>query len=157
MMPTYEYRCANGHSHDLTCPYDDPTKALYDSGQMTCSAIIDREILTPNPDDPIVGTLAVESYACGEVFKRRFSLKFPRMMHEHFNDSVGQVISSDRQFRDALKKASDEQFRRTGFPADFQPVDLMDPAVAPKNDDGMKETHDAKVRAGIVEPTKKFM
>lgn len=131
MMPTYEYRCPNGHHHDVTCAYDDPTKALYDSGQMACE--------------------------CGGPFKRKFSLKFPRMMHEHFNDSVGQVISSDRQFRDALKKASDEQFRRTGFPADFQPVDLMDPAVAPKNDDGMKETHDAKVRAGIVEPTKKFM
>lgn len=61
---------------------------------------------------------------CGnDEIKRKYSVSVHRPMHEHFNTSVGKPISSDRQFRDELKRKSEEHFLRTGIPADYQPVD----------------------------------
>lgn len=132
-MPTYEYRCSDDatHTRDLHCSPDDALKAVYDKGQMCCP--------------------------CGGVYKRRFSLTFPTMLHEHFNDTVGKPIHSHRQFRDELRRASDHATERTGIPHDYQPIDLHDPIVAPKSDAGMKETHDLKVNLGLKPPTPKLM
>ena len=64
------------------------------------------------------------SCTCGHYeIKRKYSVSVHRPMHEHFNTSVGKPISSDRQFRDELKRKSEEHFLRTGIPADYQPVD----------------------------------
>lgn len=51
-----------------------------------------------------------------------------RMDHftPHYNHSVGKYVRSDRDYRDALRRASDTQSAVTGIDADYQPVDLLD-------------------------------
>jgi len=131
-MPTYEYRCNCTRRREIVCSADDPTKALYDAGRMTCET-------------------------CAETYTRVFSFRAASVMHSHFNDSVGEEVSSMAGFKDALKRKSDAVTARTGIPHDFQPIDWHDPAVAPKSDAGMKETHDRAVATGRVEPSKKIL
>lgn len=130
-MPTYEYRCGCRTKH-LTVDPDDPTKALYDSKQMTCSS-------------------------CAEPFRRRFGFSTPAMMHEHYNASLGRVVSSRREMREAAKVASAEATERTGILHDFQPVDLRDPSVAPDSDDGLQSQHDRAVVEGRKESKGRFV
>lgn len=88
---------------------------------------------------------------CGnDEIKRRYSLAVHRPMHEHFNQSVGKPISSDRQFRDELKRKSEEQFLRTGIPADYQPVDpeVARAAVEQSQAMGLESTNRRRVNEG---------
>lgn len=43
---------------------------------------------------------------------------------EHYNPSVGKVVSSDEQFRTELKKASEDATRRTGVEHNFVPMEM---------------------------------
>lgn len=92
---------------------------------------------------------------CGELPRRNFSFRMGQVMHEHFNQSTGTVVSSMRQFNDTLKRQSDEQTAKTGIEHRFVPCDMKD--LHSGSDKGMKETHDFKVRAGLKEPTPKLM
>jgi hypothetical protein len=87
---------------------------------------------------------------CGSAVKRKYSLAVHRPMHEHFNQSVGKPISSDRQFRDELKRKSEEQFLRTGIPADYQPVDpeVARAAVEQSQGMGLESTNRRRVNEG---------
>lgn len=125
----YEYRCSEcGNTDTITDDRDGPLKARADAGLITC---------TCTPD---------------AVYRRRFSFSTPPMMHEHYNYTVGRPISSMRQFRDELKRASEEHTLRTGgVPADFQPIDheeLVRMSLEKHGDDGLKEQHDAAVARG---------
>jgi predicted nucleic acid-binding Zn ribbon protein len=131
-MPTYEYRCTCERRKLIVCSSEDPTKTLYDNGQMTCEV-------------------------CSSTFLRVFSFRAAPVMHSHWNDSVGEEVSSMAGFKDALKRKSDEATERTGIPHDFQPIDWHDPAVAPKSDAGMQSTHDRAVATGQREPSKKIL
>ena len=99
---------------------------------------------------------------CGEVpvacvcgtdtpIKRKYSLAVHRPMHEHFNRSVGKPISSDRQFRDELKRKSEEQFLRTGIPADYVPSDPTETRKAAEASgyEGLESTNRQRVRDGL--------
>lgn len=55
------------------------------------------------------------------VLKRRWSVNSAPVMQEHFNHTTGTVVGSMAQFRDDLKRASDEYSQRTGIESDFQP------------------------------------
>jgi hypothetical protein len=93
----------------------------------------------------------VPCQACGHSpVKRKYSLAVHRPMHEHFNQSVGKPISSDRQFRDELKRKSDEHFLRTGIPADYQPVDpeVARAAVEKSQGMGLESTNRRRVNEG---------
>lgn len=88
---------------------------------------------------------------CGnDHVKRRYSLAVHRPMHEHFNQSVGKPISSDRQFRDELKRKSDAHFLATGIPADYQPVDpeIARRAVEESQGMGLESTNRRRVNEG---------
>jgi hypothetical protein len=46
-----------------------------------------------------------------------------RPFREHWNPSVGQRVRSEREFRDALKRKSEENFLATGFESNYVPFD----------------------------------
>jgi hypothetical protein len=71
----------------------------------------------------------------------------------HFNHSVGQFVSTDREYRDALKRCAEDQSARTGIDADYQPRypgDTERPDTTPTE----KLRHDNAVRARTIEPTR---
>ena len=59
----------------------------------------------------------------GGPLHRVFGFSTPQMLHEHYNTSVGKVISSHKQHRDELKRLSDERSERTGIEHRFVPND----------------------------------
>ena len=48
------------------------------------------------------------SIKCPNVAKRKWSFQLPRVMQEHLNPTTGTYISSNRQFDDELKRASEQ-------------------------------------------------
>ena len=63
---------------------------------------------------------------CGQARPRRYSMNPTQVMHEHWNVSAQQPISSRRQHADVLRRQSEEATERTGVPHDFQPVDVQE-------------------------------
>jgi hypothetical protein len=47
-------------------------------------------------------------------------------MEAHFNPAVGRHVSNGRDFRDALKRASDEASENTGMEHRYVPIDMRD-------------------------------
>jgi hypothetical protein len=47
-------------------------------------------------------------------------------MHEHWNHSVGKPVSSMRQFKDDLARASERQSEVTGMEHRYVPVDMSE-------------------------------
>ena len=70
----------------------------------------------------------------------------------HYNWSVGEYVETDRDYRDALKRCSDEQSARTGIDADYQP---RYPGDIPHGDTTSTEklVHDHAVKDGIKDRT----
>lgn len=85
---------------------------------------------------------------CCLPMKRVWSFSFHRPMPDHFNASTGTYVRNERQFRDELKKMSDEATERTGIPHNYVPVDPMDKEALGVTDEGLDTTYDAEVRAG---------
>lgn len=106
--------------------------------------------------DQFIGAGCTKSLACPGRLKRVFSFTSPPMLHEHFNQTTGQVVSSHRQFRDQLKRASDEATAKTGIVHSFVPADPREVA-ATVTDDGMKSTHDRAVASGLKDPVRKVL
>ena len=94
---------------------------------------------------------------CDHPAKRIFSFTMATVMQEHFDVSTGKVVSDPRQLKNEFRRASEEATERTGIPHNFQPVDMSDKAALGVTDEGLKATHDAKVKRGVIEPTKKVM
>ena len=61
-------------------------------------------------------------------------------MHEHFNYTVGKVISDKKQFAAELDRKSAEMTERTGTPHNYVPVDLSDKESLRVSDEGMDST-----------------
>lgn len=135
----YPYECRDcGHRRDLSVPVDDaltdPTKLLYDNGQM--------------------------SHGCGGTYRRvwrgvristyRNVVKDPRTGHDR-------EVTSEREFAKILREQSTRATEYTGIVHDIQPIDLHDPSVAPHSDEGIKSQHDAMVKSGRIESKGKFV
>lgn len=89
--------------------------------------------------------------ACGnDEVKRRYSVATHRGMPEHLNRTTNTVISSDRQFRDELKRKSEAEFLRTGIPCQYEPIDPEEAkaAVIASDGVGLESTNRARVNAG---------
>lgn len=119
-MPVYEYKCEAGHRHAWNISMED------------------RDAFIGLPCLASVG----EMFRCEFPLKRVFSFSTPRIIHAHFNPTVGKEVSSMRGFKDDLKRASEDAERRTGVPHDFQPVDLGEVGKETVTEEGMRETHD---------------
>lgn len=134
-MPIYEYKCADCRSiQTITDSRDGDLKARADAGQIACT--------------------------CGGVYKRRFSFTPAAVMHEHWNPTVGGVVSSHRQFKSELRRLSEVQEARTGIPTNLAPIDheeLRRMAEERYGDAGLREQHDGRVARGEAEPTGKMV
>lgn len=67
-------------------------------------------------------------------------------MPEHFNNSLGQYVNNERQFKDGLKRKSDEASERMGHTVDLQPIPAADMADAKAHgvtDEGLDATRRA--------------
>lgn len=86
---------------------------------------------------------------CGKATLRRvYSFKPGRVTHEHFNHTVGKVISDQKQFKSELDRKSEEMTERTGIPHNYVPVDLSDRESLRVNDDGMDSTMRRQTETG---------
>lgn len=80
-------------------------------------------------------TLSKTCPCCGLEARRIFStFGFHREIPGMYNPSVGSYVANQREFRDKLKKASDEQSERTGVTHNYVPFDTREvkaPQVEP--------------------------
>jgi hypothetical protein len=71
--------------------------------------------------------------------KRRYTKPAIKLsMPEHFNDSVGEYVSNERQFNDALKHKSDSMAERLGMNVNYQPIDWSDRKALGVTDEGIE-------------------
>jgi hypothetical protein len=91
---------------------------------------------------------------CGLEAERVFGDFAFKRFAEHYSPAVGKVVSSDREFRDDLKRASEEATIRTGIVHDFQPIDITE--HAPKNLEGLEATHRKHRELGLTERKTSF-
>lgn len=128
-MPVYEYKCTEGHRYHLFTEMDDSDSREFYEG-MDCWLAADTAGEATDPED-----------MCWEPLKRVYSFAAAPVMHEHFNHSVGKVISDMRQFKSQLARKSEEDSERRGMKIDYQPVDLTDRQSLGVTDEGI-ETYD---------------
>jgi predicted PP-loop superfamily ATPase len=86
----------------------------------------------------------------GASWKRVWSVQIAPVMHAHMNSTTGTVVSSGRQFRDELRRKSDEMTERTGMPHNYVEVDRNDTKSLRVTDEGLDTTYDRKRAAGLV-------
>lgn len=93
----------------------------------------DAETITTYRGDELVRICRI----CGNRKHRRvWSVSFQRSMPPHFNQTVGKYITNQRQFRDELKRSSEQYSLRTGIDADFRPID-RDPSSLGVTEEGL--------------------
>ena len=80
------------------------------------------------------------------TLRRRFSFSVAPAMQEHFNHTINKPVSSMRQFRDELSKASEEYFLRTGNESKFVPKDWGELGAT---DEGLDRTNEQRSREGL--------
>lgn len=124
-MPQYEYRC--------------PTCAT--------RATLNRSIHDP---EPLPKSILTDCATCGHLsrYERRFSFSFQPPMAEHFNRAVSKPIHSMRQFRDELKRRSEERTLATGIEHNYVPVDMGDTEALGVTNEGIDESNAYRSRVG---------
>jgi putative FmdB family regulatory protein len=79
------------------------------------------------------GNVALAGTPCPKckvgALRKLFSFAFKRPMQEHFNQSTGQFVSNERDFKEQLKIKSAEDGERLGLEVNYQPVDVRDTAA----------------------------
>jgi hypothetical protein len=125
-MASYQYVCENGHTaevHNGAIPLKDfnPPTSL-----PACSA------------------------GCGSEMKRKYSLSIHRPMHDHYNNTTGTMIGSDRQFREELKRQSEAATIKTGIEHNFEPIDRAElkKNVVASDGAGLESTNRERVKNG---------
>ncbi len=98
---------------------------------------------------------APESVICPDclarITRRVFHVAVQTPFAEHYNHTVGKRVSSMKQFRSDLVRASEHAEERTGIPHRFVPVDGADAAAATgadANGAGMDATNRRLVSRG---------
>lgn len=86
--------------------------------------------------------------SCGSEMKRLYTsvqINASSPFQPHFNHSVGEFVSSRRDFENQLKRKSEQQSERTGIDHNYQPV-LPGDMPQPKKDDAIFEERNKHVR-----------
>lgn len=94
------------------------------------------------------------THGCGFEAPRIYTPFATHIFKPAYNPSVGKYISSDREFRDELKRASEAQTLLTGQEHNYVPVDPQD--VVLKSGVGFEEQQKARRDLGWTEPTRKI-
>lgn len=76
---------------------------------------------------------------CGGRLQRIASFFFHRSMPEHYNNATGTYVNNERNFKDDLKRKSEEATIRTGMEHNFVPVDLREKEALGVTDEGLHE------------------
>lgn len=122
-MPTYEYRCPE-------CGAE----------QSWVWSIAEFSRMTTKP---------ISCRACSRGFLRRCYTPLPHVMDTpgHYNLSVGQYVTGDRDLREKLRAASESATRATGVDHNYQPADFRDRERFKVDGQGLdataRELHDA--------------
>lgn len=66
------------------------------------------------------------SNCCQAPLRRKFSVNVASTFKPHFNNAVGQYVRNEQEFRDALKRGSEQQSERTGMEHNYTPIDPRD-------------------------------
>lgn len=128
-MPIYEYRCPFGHINSFSMTISEYEREL-EGEHIECADCY----LNYNTSSPLY---------------RIFSFRPTPILHEHFNHSTGQLVSSKRQHADQLKAASDAATARTGIEHRFVPHDPRDTSTIGVDEQGLESTHRARRNAGL--------
>lgn len=74
------------------------------------------------------------------------SVQLAAVMQEHYNPSVDQHVSSMRQYKDLLKRASEKHSLRTGIDCSFVPADR---SALGATDEGLDTTNALRRAKGL--------
>lgn len=87
---------------------------------------------------------------CGSIEPLRRVLGFAhkRSMPEHFNHAVGRPVSSERQFADDLKRASERATIETGIEHNYKPVEWGDKEALGVTGAGIAESNSIRSKRG---------
>lgn len=83
---------------------------------------------------------------CNHESTRDFQFQFRPSTPEHFNTSLGQYVSNERELRDAIKRQSDEASERNGIEHNMEfltRADMADPSAHGVTDEGLDDTRRA--------------
>lgn len=83
------------------------------------------------------------------IAKRVYSVNVHRPMPTHFNSTTGTEVGSMRQFRDDLKRKSDDYFVRTGIESNFVPHDSSDARSLGVTNAGLDATNEDRATKGL--------
>lgn len=87
-----------------------------------CFACCGEELSTVRPMS--ADTMTKLCPVCGEQARRLFSVPSAPVFEEHYSIATGQMVRSDKDFKQQLKKASDEATERTGIPHNYVPTEI---------------------------------
>lgn len=87
-------------------------------------------------------------YDCGGELKQVFGVNFTRGIQEHFNPSLGKVVSSNAQVKSELSRQSAEMSERMGFEHNYELVDPSDPGAVGATEHGLEDTERALTDSG---------
>lgn len=76
---------------------------------------------------------------CGGRLSRMASFYYNKPMQAHYNPSLGHHVSNSREFKDGLKRASDEESLRTGMSHNYIEVDPTDAKSCGVTSEGLEE------------------
>lgn len=79
---------------------------------------------------------------------RKYSFSIQSSMPEHYNPSVGQHVSTKRQFKDELKRQEEDHYLTTGFEAKYSEVDMSEPSALGVTEEGLDSTYRQLVKEG---------
>lgn len=120
-MPTYEYRCPEcGNEHSESLTISEYERCRFN---YECG--------------------------CGTLMVRVFSFSVKPMMPEHLNSTTGQVVRSERDFRDQLKRQSEAETVRTGIEHNYVPVDIQDRKTLGVTAEGLDATYNRRRKLGM--------
>lgn len=86
---------------------------------------------------------------CGCQARRRFSFRVASSFQSHYNQAVGAFVTNQTDFEDRLKIASEVETQRTGIYANYEPVDMSDPAACGLSPEDVAEVTEARAKAGV--------
>ena len=90
---------------------------------------------------------------CGGVLRRVFHANIAASFHPHFNHSLGRYVSSERDFSDGLKRASEANSLATGTDHNYVPADITDMRACGATSEGLEHTERIKRDSGLIAPS----
>ena len=87
---------------------------------------------------------------CGsrEPLRRVFGFSYREPMQPHFNNAVGRYVSSESDFGDELKRASETASMTSGIEHDYKPLEWGDHQAFGATNEGIHESNISRERQG---------